>query len=497
MKLITLKIEYSDMQKRLFSKTDEIIYNFYGQNTLITSKSSNSKGKTTLIRFILYSLGYKVTQTDGMNIYDYKTTLEIEYRNKRYFLIHNKNEQFIIDEIGDKIYRKIGDKDEQPPMISILWGISNKYIANSLLGCFYIDQDKGWTLLNRGAVIGSYKFNIEAFFINLYEKNEVEINFMENKILKKNIDRANALINILKDSFEYEEISDENRDNILKSIIKMENEISDLEQISFLKRKEIRSLKNLLSENINFMEKIENMNIVIEHKGENIIVDRNKLKNFNLNNDILVMRKNELEFELNTLKKEIEVLKSNINKIRKENRQDNANEYLKKAFNAIKLSGLSVQSIEASKKDTQFKIKNNDKIIRKEICNGINEFWNILEPILKELELGKNYINKDIILTDRLVGISGAQLQQLSLAFKLSLNILIREKLGLSVPFIIDSPKSSETSDRISNLMLNLLKKYIPKNQIIVSSVYDDYEMEFKNKIEIKEGVIKELNKFI
>lgn len=497
MKLIKLIIEYSEIQIGLFPQIQNISYDFKGKTVLITSKNENSKGKTTLIRFILYALGYKITQTDGMNIYNYKTTLEISYKNKKYFLVRNKDEQCILDENKNIKYKKTSYSELHIPMINILLGIKNNYIANSLLGCFYIDQDKGWTLLNRGTSIGIYKFNIEEFFINLEDKIDIEKNFIENKILTTNVDRANNLLNILKDNYIYDENLRENRKEVLNAITDLENEKNSLEQIQHLKRREIRNLKNLLSQNEEFVKKIEDMNIIIEYKGENIIVDRKKLKSYSFNNDILEMRKNEIEFELKKLEKEIEILNVKIRKIRKDNHQDNSNEYLKKAFNLVKTSGLTIEELELLKKSNQLQIKENDKIIKKEISGSVNEFWNILRPILEDFELGKEYIKKEIILTNKLIGISGTQLHQLSLAFKIALNKLIEKKLNINLPFIIDSPKGSETSDKVSNIMLLSIIKQLPNHQIIISSAFDDFEIKFDKKIELIDGVVKELGKFI
>ena len=101
MKLIKLIIEYSEQQLGLFPQLKSISYDFQGDKVLITSENENSKGKTTLIRFILYALGYKITQTDGMSIYDYKTTLEIDYKGKKYFFVRNR------DKISFNIYHII------------------------------------------------------------------------------------------------------------------------------------------------------------------------------------------------------------------------------------------------------------------------------------------------------------------------------------------------------------------------------------------------------
>lgn len=493
MKLIKLIIEYSDVQMTLFSSNKKIPYDFKGEDTLITSNNENTCGKTTLIRFILYSLGYRITQTDGMEIYKYKTTLEIEYDNNKYFFIRDKEKQEIRDINGNIKY----NTDKHIPMISVLLGIENDYISESLLGCFYIDQEKGWTLLNRGSVIGKIKFNIEEFFINLDNKFNVENNFIENKLLTANVERANALLKIIKDNYVYNINDEESRKNILKIIKELEDEKNAIEQISYLKKREIKNLENILLQNEEFSNKIESLNIVIEYKGEDIIVNKNNLKHFNFNNEILKMKLNELKLENKKFEKDLKKIKSKITQIRKENQLENSNECLKRTFNLIKNSGLSIEELELLKSSNKIQIRKNNKIIEKEISNIIDEFWDILHPILNELKLGKIYNNKEIITIDKLAGKSGSQMHQLSLAFKVSLNKLIEKKLNIRLPFIVDSPKASETSDEISDLMLKTIKNNLQNHQIIVSSAFDDFKVSFKNKIELNDGVVKELNRFI
>ena len=57
-----MKINY--LKVMINSRTYQ--YNFDSKN-LIYSKA-NSKGKTTLLRFILYALGYQIPATEGISI---------------------------------------------------------------------------------------------------------------------------------------------------------------------------------------------------------------------------------------------------------------------------------------------------------------------------------------------------------------------------------------------------------------------------------------------
>lgn len=52
----------------------------FDKNTIITS-DENSKGKTTLLRFILYGMGYKIPSTKNVDMNEYIISLFIENNN--------------------------------------------------------------------------------------------------------------------------------------------------------------------------------------------------------------------------------------------------------------------------------------------------------------------------------------------------------------------------------------------------------------------------------
>jgi hypothetical protein len=51
-----------------------------------------------------------------------------------------------------------------------IFGIQNNEVLENLLGTYYLDQEKGWTLLNRGKVIGKIPFNIEKLIRGLSDR---------------------------------------------------------------------------------------------------------------------------------------------------------------------------------------------------------------------------------------------------------------------------------------------------------------------------------------
>ena len=64
-------------------------YNFDSKN-LIYSKA-NSKGKTTLLRFILYAIGYQIPATEGIGEFD-KMSFEINIENQKKIIVYREAE---------------------------------------------------------------------------------------------------------------------------------------------------------------------------------------------------------------------------------------------------------------------------------------------------------------------------------------------------------------------------------------------------------------------
>lgn len=57
--------------------------------------------------------------------------------------------------------------EQQEDVLEYLFKNKNTNVIENILGAIYLDQDKGWTFLNRGIVIGSIRFNIESLIAGL------------------------------------------------------------------------------------------------------------------------------------------------------------------------------------------------------------------------------------------------------------------------------------------------------------------------------------------
>ena len=159
MKILSLTIK-----EGVFEKT----FNFSKGVNLICSKQ-NSRGKTTLLRCLLYALGYSVPSTRGFffDKCDIQIYLDVENYGVVSFIRNNKNS--ITAEVLNET-RTFILPEEQVELHSFVFKTNNSSLIDNILGTFYIDQEKGWTLLNRGVVIGGIRFNIEDLIRGLSGK---------------------------------------------------------------------------------------------------------------------------------------------------------------------------------------------------------------------------------------------------------------------------------------------------------------------------------------
>ena len=484
MEILKLTIEFLDKknfhQNKIFSEKME--YNF-GKKTLITSSNEeNSKGKTSLLRFLLYALGYKIPHTDGINIYKFRTTLILTMNGKQFELLRGDDIQYINN----------SPHNSDLPMISTILKINSLSLSNALLGCYYIDQEKGWTLFNRGLVIGKINFNIERFLLSIKNDDSYKDLIIKSENLENEKNQIKKIEDILAGDYIYineDDSSCEIDETSYKNFLEQRQELDSIRHNIYLKNKEKKELDMILKNNEEFIQKIEQFNIVIQHNKTDILVTRDNLKSFNLMTDILEMKRNEIILETDLLKnkekKLFEILKNN-------NTFPNA---LNSALNNLK-KNLSKIDLEIIKKEKESTILKNKEEIIKHIQEPLEEFWEILKKILKDIGISEKYIQRKIILERKLAGISGAQRHKLSLAYKIALNLYVEKKFQIKLPFIIDSPLSGEVTQDMANKMLNICEYFLKDRQIIISSVKSNFDIKFTKEIKLEEGVVGELGKF-
>ena len=147
--------------------------------------------------------------------------------------------------------------------------------------------------------------------------------------------------------------------------------------------------------------------------------------------------------------------------------------------------------IEEMKKEKKKLEKDKGKIILKQ--NEIVEFLkNNIREYASTLNVFQGYIDKetDYLRTKNLKEYSGSLYHKVTLCYRLAYYSCIRHFLNLNLPFIVDSPGSTEITKEGLYEIISLIKKVIGDEQIILSSIYDE-ELNFEQdkQITLKMGI--------
>lgn len=146
----------------------------FEKNVNLIFSKHNSCGKTTLVRFILYSLGYSIPNTKKIKFEKCFVKVKLELDNKTKIILTRENDYSIVAKNDEEevIYVL---PEQLNKLHSIIFNTNNIPVLSNILGAFYFDQEKGWTLLNRGVVIGSIHFNIDELVRGIGEKDCSEL----------------------------------------------------------------------------------------------------------------------------------------------------------------------------------------------------------------------------------------------------------------------------------------------------------------------------------
>ena len=464
----------------------------FSKGVNLSHSDKNSKGKTTLLRFMLYALGYNIPNTKKIKFNQCEVELIVENEKKEEIKLVRNNLPIIQIEKNKK--KKVYViPEQQNELQEIVFGIENKDIISNLLGVYYIDQEKGWTLLNRGIVIGSIHFNIEELIRGLSGINCTALIEQESQ-LKKKISKYKQMFSIA----EYQEILQNEEGLVTNSYEdKIDSELDSL----LIKQREIKEELNridkTLSDNKHFRKFIVEMKLLVKtSSGEIVPVTENNIVGLNDAIELLVAKRKI------TFARFVEVT----SKIEKKQKEFN------KEYEQLKFFE-SVNQLEIFDKRIS-RIPLNQIIIKQEIMNLEKEVKNIREEISKitknnntigshifeviikyatELEIGdKDSISPTYLFTSNLKELSGAILHKTVFAFKLGYISAIKKKLNIKLPILLDSPTGKEVDQENIKLMMNILKRDFSDHQIIIASIFK-YDFNNINTIEIKNRLIEML----
>ena len=183
-----MKIKSITINQGFFSRS----FTFSDNINLIYS-TQNSVGKTTLLRLIFWGLGYDVPSTKKFNFDKCNVQIILELDDLTQLMVYRFRNTLTVRE--DEIENTYSLPMEAINFHSRIYNTANNDIATNILGAIYLDQEKGWTLLNRGCVIGKIPFNVESLIRGLSDIDCQDL-ITEEKRLAREISKYKKIRNI-------------------------------------------------------------------------------------------------------------------------------------------------------------------------------------------------------------------------------------------------------------------------------------------------------------
>lgn len=449
-------------------KIDEKKFTFNSKSTIIQS-NKNSVGKTSLLRIILFSLGYPIPSTKGLNFK--KMALKVIFsRNNVDYEISREDFSVTIKNLKNKSSRELNTNTDKLEILNAVYGYEEPGLLENVLALHYFDQEKGWTLLNRGKVVGGISFSIERLIEGLSTTELARLNEQLTHLLKeqRTYKQFKTLLEIRSD---FESNVD---DTSWSSVDELHDEIRSIDIEIRRARGEVQQYKRVKSDNNKIIELIENMGLRIKDtSGRTQLVRRDDIVGFDVNQDLVNAQIVRQIKRIDNLSAEKAVL---IRKLNSKVSLIDVDTRLARFNGAISKLDVSVENINAILNDYRSEIsKIRHKI--KGILNSTKIVNGLYERVLEYTKkLGVDDAidpYADFIFTSNLKRYSGANLHLLVFAFRLALLKEVQNEFDESVPIIMDSPMSGELDRENTKKMFALLSEEFKNNQIIVATIFD------------------------
>jgi len=462
------------------------VVKFSEKINIIYSKK-NSVGKTTFLRAIFYALGYQVPSTRGIKFDRMEFWLTIDNNNKQFKLYRHDSYLSVDDGTKQIDYSLPTDWYE---VHSLLTGCNNEDVLDNLLGASYMDQEKGWTLLNRGKVIGNIHFNIEALVRGLGGKTCSD-ELLQLEAVKRQLKKYECMHSVA----EYQEEIYEKGEDI-------EYDASDEEidrQIEILKSEkkpildELKQIKSILRKNKLLAEYIADMKLMVQTPmGDEIPVTQETLVGFRDNIELLSARREMLAASIDGINRKIASFEKQKEKDNQLFKVQTAIEAFDSDIKKISVDAIATQRIIDQLKSERKKLQKRIRAMTKQDNDVVEELYDCISVYAKKFDISETYIasNKDYIFTNDLKSLTGTILHKVVLAFKLAYIRLIKEKSGIILPIVLDSPAGREVEFDTVEKMLQIIQRDYPEHQLIIASIYD-YNLNNKTMIEFQDRLFR------
>ena len=459
-------------------------YKFSPHANLVHS-DDNTVGKTTLLRLMLYALGYQIPNTKNMK-FEKCITQVVLTSNGKTFHIKRENEYLLVDDETSTEYYILPTELNQ--FHAVVFGTDNNDVLNNLLGTFYMDQEKGWTLLNRGKVIGSISFSIDKLILGLSERDYQKLQ-SELQLLEREVKKYQQMRDIAQYQREiYEEKGDIVHDTYDETLQRdLSVYMFDVEAL----RKELKQITDTIADNTSIRKFIEKMSLWVKAPdGTKIPVNEDTIIGLDDNNDFLISRKHLLTSQIAKLEQKIENLRSMIYYQSQQPTTETLIESFDKNLSQIAIDAKAVTSIlnELIERQTE---------VRRQLTELAKNNNDILEQMYSDIlsygvELGlTQYMSSGIgfVFTRNLKELTGATLMKMVFAFKMSYIRAVDRVLNIKLPLILDSPSGKELDQYNIQKLMDIINRDFSENQVIIASIYH-YKIDNLTTIEMGRRVV-------
>lgn len=463
----------------------------FSEEVNLIHSEKNSCGKTTFLRFMLYALGYNIPNTRKIKFDRCEVELEIECEMAGTVLLR-RNSDIAIEVTFEDRKSTFVLPEQKADLHKIIFGTENIDILENILGAFYVDQEKGWTLLNRGVVIGSIHFNIEELIRGLAGCDCSDLIRKESQ-LSRELTKYKQMFSVA----QYKETLDEESGTLVADSYEEETDVA-INQLLLRKKQlkaELRRIDNTLSDNRRFKKFVVDMKLLIEAPDGSVFpVTENNIVGMNDAIDLLVAKRKIVSTEFAKISSQLDRLEKEKDKEYEQlefYKSASQLEIFDKRIARMPINPLAIKQeigrLEKEIKSVRTEItditKNNNKVVSA-----------LSQDVIKyaeELELGnQETIPASYLFTSNLKELSGAVLHKTAFAFRLAYIIAIENALKIKLPIILDSPSGKEVDHTNVKLMMDILKRDFADHQIIIASIFE-YDFEKVNCIEIRERLIE------
>ena len=474
------------IKEGLFSRFIE-----FSDNANLIHSKQNSKGKTTLLRFLLFSLGYNIPNTRKIKFErcEVETMLFAEKIGDA-TLSRTASNHIVLSTNDERTTYVL--PEQQNELHSVLFGTENADILDNLLGAFYVDQEKGWTLLNRGVAIGSIHFNIEELIRGLSGRDCSSLIQQESQ-LSRELGKYKQMFSVAR----YQETiqTEEGALAVDHYDEKLDSELEQLRIRQNALKKELRRLDKAIKDNKHFSKFIADMKLLIRSPdGTTIPVTAENIVGFEDSIEYLITKQKMVSADLASVLRSISSRESQ-RRTDVEQLSFWESETMTQAFDrriaSLQINAVAIEReikrLEKELRDVRQAITDSTKT-NNDVVNNL--YQNVLKYAV-ELGIGSDTtIAASYLFTSNLKELSGALLHKTVFAFRLAYIIEIERVINIKLPIILDSPSGKEVDQENISLMMDILKRDFSDHQIIIASIFE-YDFASINVIEIVNRLIE------